>query len=539
MDTPENRLSDYIDALNVERDPEKHRGSADTPELAKLLAAVRLVRSLREPVLPDPGYPQRLSQAVSGNIKKHNPANLPQVASAIPESGRRIYEKAGWWRRRWVLPSVTIAIAGVILLAFLTNGTGLFNRDVAYAMEKAVDQLSSYHGVLETRTTNAAGKELEVRRMEIWYEGDKYAVRQDDDTLSRQFDGTLTVDNGERRWQVRPQDKELELIPPYPPDSYVDLRVEASWALRYPHTVVGSEAIAGRQAKKLKISPPGGLPYFLWIDAETNLPVQSQTALQGGVQTTSTFLSFEPNVRIGPSIFTYNPPAGYRVIEDNPMQLVATAQEAAVTSGLTPLFPQEAPNRIFASKGRIVLDYGETGIMETVATGSFESKFLNNFLLGTAAGGPLEVIQGIRLRWRQNGIEIRVEGPQTVELARQIAPDLTLPDPGADLVGKAQVKVPADLESAKAEQLQADAGHSPSADKVSPLEVSFTFVNLKVSPQGTSGAPKIPYTSCKLVANNGAEAVVAVADGPVNQVYLKRLVRQDTGIWSVVGYDSR
>ena len=40
--------------------------------------------------------------------------------------------------------------------------------------------------------------------------------------------------------------------------------------------------------------------------------------------------------------------------------------------------------------------------------------------LGTAASGQLEVWQE-RLRWRQDGIEIQVEGVQRVELARQIA----------------------------------------------------------------------------------------------------------------------
>jgi hypothetical protein len=91
--------------------------------------------------------------------------------------------------------------------------------------------------------------------------------------------------------------------------------------------------------------------------------------------------------------------------------------------------------------------------------------------------------------------------------------------------------------------------------------VAFIFVNSKLSPpvtfsalkpsdynwngtgippKGWFGTPKIPYTSFNLVANNGAEAVVAVADGQIRQVYLKRLVRQDeTGAWSVVGYDPR
>jgi len=72
------------------------------------------------------------------------------------------------------------------------------------------------------------------------------------------------------------------------------------------------------------------------------------------------------------------------------------------------------------------------------------------------------------------------------------------------------------------------------------LQVSLTFVNLKATPEGITGEPKIPASSFKLAANNGVEAVVEVAGGPVKRVYLKRLVRQDeTGIWSVVGYDPR
>jgi hypothetical protein len=43
-----------------------------------------------------------------------------------------------------------------------------------------------------------------------------------------------------------------------------------------------------------------------------------------------------------------------------------------------------------------------------------------------------------------------------------------------------------------------------------------------------------------LATNNSVEAVVEVDEGPIERVYLKRLVRQDeTGIWTVVGYDPR
>jgi len=94
MDDHEKRLSDYIDALNAEQEPEKHYGPADSPELEKTLAAVRLVRTLREPALPDPGYPQRLSQRVAERIK-------------VPGSSRR-----------WILPAVAALAACLCLFVF-------------------------------------------------------------------------------------------------------------------------------------------------------------------------------------------------------------------------------------------------------------------------------------------------------------------------------------------------------------------------------------------------------------------------------------
>jgi hypothetical protein len=326
----------------------------------------------------------------------------------------------------------------------------------------------------------------------------------------------------------------LPLLPD-PVKSGFDLRDEAQRAKQYPHIVVGSEIIAGREAVKLAILPPGGLEYYLWIDTETNLPVQLQTAMQNALQTTYTFTSLEPNTQLDPQIFAYQTPEGYKVVENDPGQLVSTIEEAVAISRLTPLLLPEAPDRIFAFSDRIVLDYGDTIVVETAAQGSFEPAA--NSALGTAAGNPLEVWWE-RLRWRQDGLEIQIEGAKRVELARQIAPDLTLPDAAQDMVNKAQIKVPLDLAIVKADQQQVDRGSSPW--QLDPLQVSLTFVNLKVTPEGIQGEPKIPFSAFKLGANNGAQAVVEVSAGPIKQVYLERLIRQDeTGIWSVVGYDPR
>jgi outer membrane lipoprotein-sorting protein len=509
----EEQLSDYIDALNNEREPE---ATNNDQEFEKLQATVRLVRTLREPILPEEGYPKRLAQAVASKIQKEEQASLRKPAKSTSKSIKGI-----------LLPMTALA-AGLLMFA-IVNWLGFFNQDVVYAMEKAVAQLSSYHGILEMRTKNAAGEEWLVRRVELWYEGDKYAIKQDD--------GTLTVNNGQQKWQINHENKEVVLLPLLldPTRSSFDLRDEAKLAKQYPHTVVGTELIAGREAIKLAISPPGGEEYYLWVDTETNLPIQLETAMQKALQTTYTFVSFEPNTKIHPEIFAYQVPEGYTVVENDPGQLVATIEEAAAISGFLPLLPEQAPIRIFAFEDRIVLDYGDTTIMETIPKGDFE--LAPNASLGSAAGGPLEIWHE-QLRWRQERLEIQVEGAKRVELASQIAADLAIPDVNQDLTSKAKVKVPVDIEIVEANQKQVDSGSSPW--QLDPLQVSLTFVNLKVTPEGIQGEPKIPMSSFKLVTNNSVEAVVEVDDGPIERVYLKRLVRQDeTGIWTVVGYDPR
>ncbi len=494
--SPEQELDLIIDSLNQERKPQQELDK----EAAELLAVVRTVKKLGQPKEPHPEFAQRISHTIRRRSS-----------------------------RRWITIPAAALVAGLLLVTMLINWNALFTGDPVYAMEKAVAKLSDYHGMLEMRSRNAAGEEWTVRQVELWSEGDKYAIRQND--------GVLTVNNGEQKWQVRPQSREVALLPvaPDPAGKGFDLRDEAKRAMKYPNRVTGNEIIAGRQAIKLKISPPGGLPYYLWIDTKTDLPIQLQTAMQNALQTTYTFVSFTPNTGIDPDIFAYRPPEGYRVVENDPGQQVATVAEAAAISRLTPALPEEAPERIFAFTDRIVMDYGETTIVETVAKGAFEPTA--NSALGTAAGGPLEVWYE-RLRWRQDGIEIEIEGSKRAALAKQIAGELTLPNTAVSLTENAAVKIPVDMDIVRADQQQVDGGHTPW--QLDPLQVSLTFVNLLITPEGITGEPTIPYGSFKLKANNGAEAVVTVGAGPVKQVYLKRLIRQDeTGIWSVVGYDPR
>ena len=74
-------------------------------------------------------------------------------------------------------------------------------------------------------------------------------------------------------------------------------------------------------------------------------------------------------------------------MDADPGQFVNTVEEAVEISGFDPLL-RKKPFRILAFDRRIVFDYGDTTIVETVARGAFQPG--SNAALGTAAGGPLE-----------------------------------------------------------------------------------------------------------------------------------------------------
>lgn len=109
----------------------------------------------------------------------------------------------------------------------------------------------------------------------------------------------------------------------------------------------------------------------------------------------------------------------------------------------------------------------------------------------------------------------------------------------AQAESKPQFEVPVDMEVEKGDQKNADNGSSPW--KLDAVFVSQVFVSLKVSPDGIQGDYPIKQEELKLVKNSDGEAIVEVNSSktPIKKVYLKRLIKQDeTGIWTVVGYDS-
>ncbi|MDQ7092031.1 sigma-E factor regulatory protein RseB domain-containing protein [Desulfosporosinus sp. PR] len=496
--SPELELDNFIDSLNLEQRPD-YSEDKDTAELQE---TARLVRGLRPAEGPSPMFTESLYH------------KLPLEGAQLPKTRRRF------------LPWAAL-VACFLAIALIVSPWPLRKQDIVLAMEQTVQQLQNYHGTMEKISSNQAGDKQVYENVEIWSEGNKYATRD--------AEGTMTVNNGEQHWTVQPNLKEVVLLPVYLDTHDFDLRQEAEKAAAYPHKAVGQDSIAGRLATRIQVTPPGGASYFLWVDVETKLPIQLQTAMQKAVQTTFTFVSFEPNTQIPTAIFSYNPPQGYKIIDKNQDKQVKDIAEASQISGLTPIVPKEIPQKIMANKNRIVFDCGDTVVTETLASSPLV--LAPTASLGQAPGGQLEVLTD-SLRWQQDGLEIKVQGKRAEDLAKQLNDKLVLPQAGQGISPTPAQEVTVDMEVEKRNQQQVDAGSSPW--QLDPTQVAFTFVALKMSPGGINGNPPLAYTSLKLTTNTGKEAIVQVQEGPIKTVYLKRLVRQDdTGIWTVVGYDPK
>ncbi|NLZ94573.1 MAG: hypothetical protein GX921_01955, partial [Bacteroidales bacterium] len=99
MSKEEKKLSAYIDKLNVEKKPSKNEYKNNDKELVELFDTVRLVRSLKEPTMPEEGYCKKLAKNISNRLSDKKSPRIKRCS----------------WR------AGLAALAVVMVLAFLFN----------------------------------------------------------------------------------------------------------------------------------------------------------------------------------------------------------------------------------------------------------------------------------------------------------------------------------------------------------------------------------------------------------------------------------
>lgn len=552
MHDKEKKLSSYIDSLNEEKKPKEHGSGIELPEVEELFETVRLVRSLKKPSIPDNNYTKNLTDSINREL-------LKEKASVKP-------------RKRWFYGIATAAAA--VALIFTLNAVKPFNKtNAVYAMEQAFNGVKAYHGILEVVETNAEGKSATQLKIEVW--ADK-AGRYYAKNLEGAQKDLITINDGQKKWQVQPLDKEVEVFAAFPdPYSFTfEIGKEIEYVKNAVNTkVVGEEAIAGRPADVVEVTPQGGSPYKIWIDKETKMPIQRESAMEYALQYKVRYVSMDFTEAVPSELLAYSVPKGFKEIDTNSEQIVSSMEDAKKIVGFTPKTPQNIPDEFIRSSiaaldnvKSVKINYTsednkvKVSVLQKMA--SEELKPSSMAVLGkinnsTAevqspiqneagvlqGGGAYAGVTGISsVRWQQDGFEYAVVGNVSLEeltlFIKAIANgevELSSKDQAAD---KPQVDVPFDLKAEEGDQKNTDSGHSPW--KLDPTFVAQAFASLKISPEGIQGDYPIKYEELKIVQNTGKVAVIEVSGDktPVRRIYLKRLIRQDnTGIWTVVGYD--
>ena len=534
MNDKEQKLSNYIDRLNEERKPDEHGSEIETKEMEELFKTIRMVKNLKEPSLPEKGYDKKLAQAI--NNKLNNNSSIKS-------------------RKKWFIGLASVAAAATLIITI--NIVQPFGRNnVVYAMEQAFKGVKAYHGVLEIVEKNAEGKSTIQSELEVWADKEgRYYVKG----LEGSQKNIITVNDGKKKWQVQPDEKEVDVFSAFPdPYSFTfEIGKEIEDVKDAIKTeVVGAGVVAGRAATVVEVTPQGGSPYKIWIDKETNMPLQKQSSMDYSLQYTVRYKNIDFVEAVPKDLIAYNIPKGYKEVNANQEQIVNNIEEAKEIAGFTPKMPQNISPSFTQDSisveektktvkiNYISNDNKKISISQKKVNSEFKPSY--NAILGEINNSVAEIIQGETginsVRWQQEGFEYTVVGNTSLEELSLFIKGLSngtlyLSDKS---LGKPEVEVPVDLETEKEDQKNVDSGHSPW--KLDPAFVAQVFVSLKISPEGIVGDYPIDYKEFDVVKNNGKEAVVELNSDKtnINKVYLKRLIRQDnTGIWSVIGYDEK
>lgn len=547
MNSNEEKLSRFIDNLNKERKPDEDEYSTDSSELRELFETVRKVRTLKEPDIPDGEFPRKLSKRVERELNNKEPR-----------------KKRSWPK------VVAIAAAAAILVIMVNMLLPMNSTRIVQAMEAAFEEVESYHGVLKIMETNSNGDSVTQAMLDVWADknGNYYTKG-----LKGATKDIVTVNNGERKWQLLPGEKEVHILPAFP-DSHrfgFELGNEINH-VKNALTVeeVGEDEIVGRKATVLEVVPKGGETYKIWVDKETNIPLQKQSPMHNAIQYTITYTEIDLNEAIPESLLAFKIPQGYQEINHNPEQVVSSLDEAGALAGFDAMMPSALPEgykqdriAVISDKKIIKVYYqlpnnrSEMVFIQGKANDDFE--FTNRALKGKIGEleaeiqMPLQMYRGIlngvgayanqtnlgSIRWQEGEVEYGVIGGNSLEDIIFFTENITnkkieipsTPDEPA-------VKVSVVMEEEENAQKSVDGGSSPW--RLDPLYSAQIFVSLKMSPDGVEGDYPIKKEELKTLQNDGKTAVIEVngRNTPIRKVYLEKLVRQDTtGIWTVVGYN--
>jgi len=532
----EKRLSRYIDSLNKGKKPKEHKNNRlqkKEQEEQILFETVRRVKSLGEVEYPKDTFQEQLIYSLTG--------------------GKPMEHKSE--RKK---PILIYAVVAASILLFVTMYQFLPNKNtsIVSAMERAISEMKAYHGIIEFSETNGLGETITQAKREVWADkdGNYYVI-----DLEGTSKGLITGKNEKQKWQLIPEERIAYLLPTFP-DVYsfsFELGNEIEDVTK-AQTVkrVGIEELNGRKTTKLEVTPDGGESYFLWIDNKTDLPLQRVSPMQNAIQMKVTYNLIEFIDEIPGNLLAYTTPNGYKEVDKNTEQVAVSLEEAEILVGFYPVLLEQIPEGYTLSRIAIenqnsvvklyyVQNEGTDTILFTQTKEVDEFLPASTAILGTINNKQAEIItaEAVKsIRWQENGMEYGIYGMIELDVLTEFAKgvsggEVEIPT-SSQRANEPKIKVEVNLSVEENEQKSVDAGHSPW--RLDPVFVAQVFASLLMEPEGIVGDYPIAYDKIKIIINDGVDAIAEIMDEKsiAKYVYLERLVRQDdTGIWTVVGYD--
>ncbi len=258
--------------------------------------------------------------------------------------------------RRNVL--VVWSVLLVLSLGLAGCGQKITAEEIVAKVQETALNTQDAHAVV-TGSVDVQGVQMSATA-EIWEKSPNRLRVEVLETSQAEFAGTLLVSDGQQGWAYNPQRNQVmvgavdNLQLPLPPEMLTELQDVIQRMMDASNVeLLGEEAVAGREAYKLALSPKEGAeqPFFpgdgtatIWVDKEQWFVLKATYQAGSFGQGSMEVQSFELNPGLSDELFTFQVPEGAEVIDveaQQPQHL--TLDEAKAQAGFPLLVPEYLP----------------------------------------------------------------------------------------------------------------------------------------------------------------------------------------------------
>lgn len=345
----------------------------------------------------------------------------------------------------WILLSLLL----VSSLVLAGCGSRITAEEVVAKMQETVDSTVDGHAVI---TVNVDAQDIVLSAtVEIWEKSPNQFRAEVIESSRANLAGMTMVSDGQKGWVYNPARNQVqigtvdEMDSSLPQQMLAELRVVLQEVLEVSNVELeGEEAVAGREAYKLILSPkedadqtlfPGGGTATLWVDKEQWFPLKA--IYEGNVfgQGSVEVQSFELNPGLTDDLFVFVVPEGAEVVEIEPKQIEPlTLDEALAQTDFPLLIPEYVPEEATLIE---VLKAGDSYVLRY----DHSPQISFTIVQGSELEGPppLGDSQGITVRgqeataitdeaggntflyWTEDGVMITVAGHISLDEALKVA----------------------------------------------------------------------------------------------------------------------